>query len=120
MTPTEREIAAWRAASRDLGIEFISPFQLKDDGEALSYIGLVPGFGSKKGTAIIFENDLQKQNTLIRVAAAHGYGYSCLGPDGSDYDRDSFVEMLNEWEWVVDEPAPSWYFGPAAEADDED
>jgi hypothetical protein len=41
-----------------LGIEFISPFTLRDGGDTLSYVGLVPRFGSKRGTAIILKSDL--------------------------------------------------------------
>jgi hypothetical protein len=119
MSPQEREAAAWREASRDLSIEFISPFTLKDGDDTLSYVGLVPRVGSKRGTAIIIENDLDRQARLCRVAEAHGYGVSCHGPDGSEYDRDVFIEVLNDWEWVVDQPPPPWYSGPPPESDAE-
>jgi hypothetical protein len=119
MTPQEREAAAWREASRNLGIEFISPFSLNNGSETLSYVGLVPCFGSKRGTAVIIEEDLEKQSRLCHVAAAQGYGYSCFGPDGSDYDRDVFIEVLNDWEWVVPARPPAWYSGSPPEGDEE-
>ena len=42
----------------ELGIEFVSPFTLRDGGDTLSYVGLVSRFGSKRGTAIILKSDL--------------------------------------------------------------
>lgn len=112
MTPQQLEEALWRRVAQDLGIEFICPFTLRDAEETLSYVGLVPRFGSTLGTAIITEDDLDKQGRLCRVAREQGYGYSCMETDSDEYDRDSFIEILCEWEWISSEPAPSWYTPP--------
>jgi hypothetical protein len=91
---------------------------LRDGDDTLSYVGLVPNFGSKQGTAIITEEDLDKQTRLCKVAAEQGYGYSCLETDSDEYDRDSLIDMLCEWEWVSSEPAPPWYIAPPETGDE--
>ena len=60
MTPQQREQDLWQRAAPDLGIEFVCPFRLADGSNTFSYVGLVPNFGSKRGTAIITGEDLAK------------------------------------------------------------
>ena len=39
-----------------------------------------------------------------------GFGYSFL-PAG-EYDRDAFIDMLNDWQWNdADRSPPDWYTG---------
>src|SRR5438445_2354491 len=66
---------AWLLASRDLGIEVITPFLLPNsNAEAAEYVAFVLDFGSPKGMLLLEAIDSQR----IAFADAEGYGYSCL------------------------------------------
>jgi hypothetical protein len=52
---------------------------------------------------------------------AAGFGYSTLLEPSADerYDRESFVEMLQDWGWAGPEHLrPSWCLAPDIEADE--
>ena len=67
MNALDHMTAVWRQAAQDLGFEFIAPFTLSDGDQTLSYLGLVPQFGSPKGMLVIV--DLQYDDH-VRIAAA--------------------------------------------------
>lgn len=101
--------AVWRQAAEDLGFEFIAPFTLPDGHETLTYLGLVPQFGSPKGMLVILGLHYDRH---IRAAEQHGYGYSCFSEHSERYDRVSFIDVLNDWGWSGSpDAAPSWYSG---------
>ncbi len=109
MNALDQMTAVWRQAAQDLGFEFIAPFTLSDGDRTLGYLGLVPQFGSPKGMVVIVGLHYDDH---VRIAEQHGYGYSCLSESSEPYDRESFIDVLNDWGWSDSEgTAPSWYTG---------
>ena len=120
MSARDHQTQVWREASQDLGFEFVAPFTLPDGDDTLTYLGLLPEFGSTLGTLVIFDEpvDLARQSRLCRVASTHGYGYSCIELDAK-YDRAGMIEVLDDWGWCgASERTPSWYSGCSDDEDD--
>ncbi len=101
MTPDELHIAdAWLDAADDLGISVISPFVPKDNnGEEYSFIALVKEVGSPKGTLICLPEQWDDFGYDV-IAEEQGYYCSGLYPQSySKYDKELFIETLNDWGW---------------------
>ena len=103
MTDTEAKVvAAWRQASVELGFEFTSPFVLVlPDGSQQEYIGLVHHFGRRVGTLI---SVFREPSEYFPRTESDDYFWSILGPGYRHYNRDDFIETLDDW----------GYFGPVA------
>ncbi|ELU4011398.1 hypothetical protein QPB16_004331 [Vibrio vulnificus] len=99
---------AWLDASKDLGIEFISPFKfVGTDGKEHKVTGLLPQFGSPYGTLIVSRKD--DDESVFEAEKLVGYYYSGLNPTYYDkYDRSRFIETLNDWGWVSQNSKPDW------------
>ena len=109
MTQDELNIAnAWLVAAHDLGISVISPFILKGrDGEEYSFIALIKEVGSPKGTLICLPEQWDDYG-YAAIAEEQGYYCSGLYPHGySKYDREHFIETLNDWGWYDEKPRRS-------------
>jgi hypothetical protein len=107
-------IAAWQRAATDLGIEVTAPFFVdsargESDVECVAY---VPHFGSENGTIVIARTSpLEPLHSIVR---ARGIFLSILDEDSYEvYDRELFVETLNDWGWFGSQSPPSWYTGEA-------
>jgi hypothetical protein len=103
---------AWLRAADDLGIR-VSVEGAPDDTQPprLTYAVLVGDFGSSKGTIVWPLDELYSGQT--ETAAEQGYFYSYLSPDYESYDRDAFIEALNDWGWSGEGQPPDWYRGEA-------
>lgn len=99
MTTREHTIKVRVEAARDLGFQFIPGFTLQDGADTLTYLGLVREYGSDRGMLVVTERDYERH---VRLADKHGYGYSCMSEHLEPYDRDSFVDVLNDWGWTGD------------------
>jgi hypothetical protein len=109
MNSREHTTKAWQKAARELGFQFIPGFTLQDGEDTLKYLGLVPKFGSSQGMLIISEKDYDRH---LRIAEAHGYGYSCMGECFEPYDQESYIDVLNDWGWTgLPGQQPVWYTG---------
>ena len=109
MTAREHTIKMWQEAAQDLGFRFVPDFALQDETVPLIYLGLVPEFGGRRGMLIITEQDYARH---VRTAKQQGYGYSCMSEHFEPYDRQSFVDILNDWGWAgLPDQQPSWYTG---------
>jgi hypothetical protein len=109
MTALEMAICkAWRAAEADLGITFTSPFVLVTETGRCEYLGLVHGFGAKTGALICFRGPEQKVSHLGGLSS---YSVSVLTDSYASYDRNLFMETLNDWQWCGEDVAPPWYTG---------
>jgi hypothetical protein len=95
---TQQLLRCWREAAADLGIEVT---QLDD---AI----VVPRFGSEAGMLCA---TLEGQRELRRRAEELGMGWSALGAAYLRYDRELFIETLDDWGWCGEAPAPPWYSG---------
>ena len=40
-----------------------------------------------------------------------GYGFSWLSAHYESFEREHFIDTLNDWRWTSTRPAPDWYAG---------
>ncbi len=109
-THRQKMIDAWRQAELDLGIKIKTPFQLQlDSKNSMTVDILVENFGSNNGTIILTTENMDDFN----IPEKHGYYCSALNPRGySKYDRENFIDTLNDWGYFGDESnKPDWYTG---------
>jgi hypothetical protein len=93
---------SWLEASADLGVRVVAPFVLTTEaGEAYFYDVIIYDFGLVKGMLLMEKWD----DTKAKVATEHGYGYSCM--DAGPYDRESTLEVLQDWGWSGSAASPS-------------
>jgi len=101
---------AWRTASADLQLEFVSPFTFMDEqGEPHTCSGLVVDVGGPKGTLIVSQHD---EDPDADVAGAQlGFYTSALNPRYYEkYDRKRFMNTLLDWGWYGPiEKRPPWF-----------
>jgi hypothetical protein len=118
-TPDEQLTEAWRQAATDLGIEVAAPFAVSMGDRELLCIALVRCFGGRKGALLLpleAMGDIFTNTEKARAANARltelGYFCSLLGESYQHYDREHFVDTLNDWGWLGEpEAAPDWYTG---------
>jgi len=111
MTDTEaRVVSAWKEAAADLRIRFISPFIAQStSGLRHEYLGLVPMFGGPIGTLI---RVLREPSEKSPDPEGDGYYWSILSPGYARYDRQSFIDTLDDWQFFgPDTERPEWYSG---------
>jgi hypothetical protein len=103
-----RPLNAWINASKDLGIEFIQPYFFTGiDGENYKVTGLLPEFGSGKGTIIISRKDGERADLMAELT--NDYFMSALNPTYYDkYNRELFVDTLSDWGWIGKGDPPEW------------
>jgi hypothetical protein len=109
VTDTEAKVvAAWKEAAADLGIRFTSPVVVASS-EGHEHLGLVHQFGGRVGTLI---RVLQEPSEHAPLPAGDDYYWSVLGPGYGRYERQSFIDTLDDWQFFG--PAgerPDWYSG---------
>jgi len=100
---------AWKQAARDLGIRVEIPFALKTQtGDVEFYEGHVLDFGGPKGT--VFRPITDKDERTSRKE--NGFFASDLGPSHCQYNRQHFIDTLDDWKWFgPDGQQPDWYTG---------
>ena len=110
MDPEARVVAAWKEAAADLGIRFISPFVAPSvAGLKHEYLGLVHMFGGQAGT---FIRVLREPSEKSPDPTGDGYYWSILGPDYARYNRQLFIDTLDDWQFFgPDSERPEWYSG---------
>jgi len=111
MTDTEAKVvAAWKEAAADLGIQFSSPFVATSaDGRTHEHLGLVHRFGRRLGTLIRVLHELSEKSPH---PAGDDYYFSILGPAYGHYERQLFIDTLDDWQFFGPDPErPKWYSG---------
>jgi hypothetical protein len=105
-------VLAWRNAARDLGFEMTAPALLTlNDGSPLSSLALIHGFGRRIGTLIFPINDAPAKVSMLNEL---DYFRSELGDSYLSYDRQLFVDTLNDWGYYgAPHNRPEWYSGKA-------
>jgi hypothetical protein len=114
MTHLEREIAdAWLAASRDLGVQVTTPAPREIGGDSeLIAPALVHYFGKNVGAIVLVLGE--PCEALAPILQRH-YFVSIVAPHYRHYQRDLFMETLNDWGYFGPrELLPPWYTGAAA------
>lgn len=104
---TDKDISqAWLEAAEDLGIRVVAPFTLQSD-TSVTFEAHVMDFGGPKGTVVGVLDD-----KLVDCRAAQGFYTSNLAPSFRNYERQHFVDTLNDWGWYGPEKLrPVWYTG---------
>lgn len=110
MTDTEAKVvAAWKEAAADLGIQFSSPFVITSNSRSHEYLGLVHGFGRRVGTLI---RVLHEPSERVPHPQGDDYYWSALGAGYGRYDRQYFIDTLDDWQFFGPESErPDWYTG---------
>lgn len=106
---------AWCEGARVLLVRFVCPFSFEHQGRRHLCTGLLPDFGGPLGALICSRFD-RTEDCVYDDADAVGYYASGLSPfHYEQFDRERFVETLNDWGWFGD-PAevPLWFTGRVA------
>jgi hypothetical protein len=101
---------AWLAAGRDLGIRVEHPFSfLTGDGTEVATVGVyLPDFGAKSGTLLTCRFDPPEIEDATPV---RDYFRSYFDDGFEPYDRELFIEALDDWGWFGSGPPPDWFHG---------
>jgi|SRR5579864_6194548 len=101
---------AWAQAAADLGIRVTTPFTLIDNtGKPTLFEAHIPDFGGPKG-AVVGNKESDDEHSELRKR--HGYFSSNLYESYRRYDRELFIDTLNDWGWFGEKgKEPSWYTG---------
>jgi len=92
----------WRKAAADLGLRVTAPFVLSTPNGEFLFDVLVHDFGSERGMLLMERWSDEK----AQAAKLLGYGFSCLG--AGTYDRNGFIDVLQDWGWFGSSPIPAW------------
>jgi hypothetical protein len=99
--------SAWHEAATDLGITVEAPATVADR----ACVAFLPDFGSASGVAVLSLGD-RGDTTAVK---ATGCFVSKINPNVyGAYDREAFIEMLDDWGWFGHGDPPSWYSGASA------
>ncbi|HEY2361471.1 MAG TPA: hypothetical protein VGK36_10170 [Candidatus Angelobacter sp.] len=107
----DRQISqAWLDAAGDLGIRVVAPFTLESaPGEATIYEAHILDFGGPKGAVV---GALEDDPPWKDIRKIQGYYGSNLGPSYRQYNRQLFIDTLNDWKWFGQSHGrPPWYTG---------
>lgn len=100
-------IHKWQQARDDLGLRITAPAEIDlGNGDTIRADVLLLDFGAKNGMIVITDFNLVKRHleTLQRL----GYGFSVLNEPRDAYNREGFIDMLSDWGWSGNQPAPDW------------
>jgi hypothetical protein len=99
---------AWIQAAADLKIRVDAPFTLNTtSGESILFEAHMLDFGGPKGLVVG-----NQESEFGGARKANGYYYSNLYPGYRRYDRQLFMDTLNDWQWFGEKGAePTWYTG---------
>ena len=102
--------AAWQEAAADLGLRLTAPFIVVDPGDGAVYevLALLHDFGAARGTLIVASGD---PTPVPPAKARRGYFFSKLEPAYAHYDRQLWLETLEDWRWCGAGDPPAWYTG---------
>src|SRR5262249_55403532 len=90
--------SAWETAAQDLGIEVSTHGALRDPrGRLHPYTVHVSDFGATNGTICVVGYD--ETDVVHRLAVEQGFYFSSLFSSYATYDRERFIETLNDWQW---------------------
>jgi hypothetical protein len=103
----EKIANAWLIAAQELGIIVTAPYALETGMGQYAFIAHVHNFGGSKGTLLDEPNNFER---LIEVTREQGYNFSCLWDCYETYERQLFIDTLNDWQWFGDvDKKPDWY-----------
>ena len=108
-------IDAWIEAGKDLDIVVIAPFELSSPNhDRCVFVAHLPDFGGPNGAllTILDAQISQTDNRAVALAAKQGYWTSSLGEGYSNYERQLFIDTLNDFGYFgPPERRPTWFTG---------
>jgi hypothetical protein len=109
----EAEIAAaWAQAAIDLGIAVDGAGAFRDgNGEPIVYAARVRDFGSANGMLCLYRASPSEFQRLRDQSNTASFGWSVLRDGYRSYDRDVWIDTLNDWGWAGSGEPPDWYSG---------
>ena len=108
-SPADSEFGrAWKQASHDLGISVESPFALDAPEGEFILPALIHDFGSSLGTLVLTGATRGHDRRAFETAKAAGYFVSILADGYARYDRQLFIDTLDDWRHFGTQPPP-WY-----------
>jgi hypothetical protein len=117
LTTVELLIAqAWLTAGVDLGIQVDVDGEVDQNGTAgVPYAVRIHWFGRVNGTVCRHgEAPRDEVERLRDWARRNETSCSLLSGSYTTYDRDLFVETLDDWQWFGEAKPPGWYTGKPA------
>ncbi|MGE0044872.1 MAG: hypothetical protein AB7J28_08960 [Hyphomonadaceae bacterium] len=103
-------VQAWRDAASDLGIRVTAPYELETEDGVLMCEAFAPDFGSTAGAIAV--SRATADNAAGRLTGPAVPWRSILYEIYRRYDRELFIEMLEDWGWFgARAETPAWYKG---------
>jgi hypothetical protein len=102
-------VDAWSKAAEALGVSISGPLILElEGGPAITVDMLVTDFGAPRGTAVC--RNYESVRPYMGQIREAGYSVSSFGsyPEGFESSPADLIEVLSDWGWCGDGPAPSW------------
>lgn len=101
---------AWLQAAADLGIRVVAPFRLETEvGDIVEFEAHILDFGGPKGTVA---GNQESEFGRAELRSRQGYYASNLFPSYRIYDRQHFIDTLNDWGWFGESgKEPPWFTG---------
>ena len=90
----------WLEASVDLNFELITPYLVEIGGKIKDLFAYLPQYGSPNGMIVVLTTypDYRIDESIVKFAKEHEYFYSFIEvSDFLEYNRDYFIELLNDW-----------------------
>jgi len=105
-------LEAWKTAALELKLKIEIPFSIKLENEKEILVPLrIENFGSNQGTIVSTVDEMLSFKLLQQN------GFYCSALDTLSYsvfDRDLFIDTLNDWGFYGDSSdQPDWYTGCA-------
>jgi hypothetical protein len=99
---------AWQQAAHDLKIRVVAPFELvEESGKVECFEAHIVDFGGPNVTVVG-----NKDSGWHDIRERLGYYYSNLFPSYRTYDRQHFIDTLDDWGWFGEKGnEPPWYTG---------
>jgi len=109
----EAILRAWLRAADDLGIAVSVSPTVTVHGATVQALVLVAEFGFQSGMLVFGHDYFQAARPHLDRLLDAGFGLCVSTP--FEYDRDGFIDMLNDWQWNdTDRSPPDWYTGESS------
>jgi hypothetical protein len=108
MAPDESSVRAWSDAGADLGIRVVSPSELGGQDWLTSCIAWVPDFGGDQG-ALVVSWDSPNIGKIRAAGFEQGLYVSGVAEVYLKYDRQLWIDTLDDWGWFGSGDPPAWY-----------
>ncbi|HET9690017.1 MAG TPA: hypothetical protein VFP61_02615 [Acidimicrobiales bacterium] len=104
---------AWLQAAAQLRIRVTVPYVIPSNLGPARFAAYLPDFGGSKGMVVgPIRQDSDQGDTGRLAAGEAGFYFSQLADQYRSFDRELFIDTLNDWGWFGrDDAKPDWYTG---------